>query len=30
VVADQACEALVYSTDTARVAFGPVCENIPG
>jgi hypothetical protein len=29
-VADQACEALVYSTDIGRVAFGPVCENIPG
>ncbi|MGH3205794.1 MAG: hypothetical protein ACRDP5_27630 [Streptosporangiaceae bacterium] len=29
-IADQACEALVYSTDIARVAFGPVCENIPG
>jgi hypothetical protein len=29
VVADQACEALVYSTNTGRVAYGPVCENIP-
>jgi hypothetical protein len=30
VIADRACEALVYSTDTAKVAYGPVCENIPG
>jgi hypothetical protein len=30
VVADRACEALVYSTDLGHVAYGPVCENIPG
>ena len=29
VVAAPACEALVYSTNTGRVAYGPVCENIP-
>jgi hypothetical protein len=29
VVAGQACEAVVYSTDKGRVAYGPVCENIP-
>ncbi|MGH3205795.1 MAG: hypothetical protein ACRDP5_27635, partial [Streptosporangiaceae bacterium] len=26
--APQACEALVYSTQLSKVAFGPVCENI--
>jgi len=26
--ATQACEALVYSTQRSKVAFGPVCENI--
>jgi hypothetical protein len=29
VVASQACVALVYSSDTAKVAYGPACINIP-
>jgi hypothetical protein len=29
VIAQQACEALVYSTDRAKVAYGPVCIPIP-
>ena len=28
VIATKVCEALVYSTDKARVAYGPVCENV--
>jgi hypothetical protein len=27
--ATKACEALVYSTDIGRVAYGSVCENVP-
>ena len=27
--ATQACEALVYTTNKAKVAYGPVCENVP-
>jgi hypothetical protein len=29
VIAQQACEALVYSTNRAKVAYGPVCVHIP-
>ena len=25
----KACEALVYTTNTAKVAYGPVCEPVP-
>jgi hypothetical protein len=28
-IAGQACEALVYSTAHSKVAYGPVCEDIP-
>jgi hypothetical protein len=28
ITATRACEALVYSTDRAKVAYGPVCEKV--